>query len=194
MALAHLAKIRAEIDAEAAGDLHAPALTVSSAALLVNGSDRSFRELVHALFAFKARHEAIREGHATAIGLVGIEYTVLISISHLSEGGGVGVRELAEHLHLSGAFVTTVSSKLLAKGLIDKKIDTADRRRVRLTLTRAGHALLDELSPVQQRVNDVQFDCLGAKEFQSLLDMIDRLVQSGDKAVALQRYLAANVG
>jgi len=55
-------------------------LTVSRPELLVQGSDRAFRSLVHGLFGFFARHEAIRSGHGARIGLVGIEYTVLISI------------------------------------------------------------------------------------------------------------------
>jgi hypothetical protein len=77
-------------------------------------------------------------------------------------------------------------------GSAKRKTVSLCRRRARLTVTDAGHDLLDELSLLQQRVNDVQFDCLSAEEFQSLLDTIDRLVQSGDKAVALQRYLAAD--
>src|SRR4051812_43533136 len=59
-------------------------LTVSRPELLVQGSDRAFRSLVHGLFGFFARHEAIRSGHGARIGLVGIEYTVLISIGHLT--------------------------------------------------------------------------------------------------------------
>src|SRR5262249_36151088 len=64
---------------------HVPApLTISRPELLINGSDRHFRRLVHGLFGFLARHEAVRSGHAARIGLVGIEYTVLISIRHLA--------------------------------------------------------------------------------------------------------------
>src|SRR6188768_3536039 len=94
-------------------------LTVSRPELLVQGSDRAFRSLVHGLFGFFARHEAIRSGHGARIGLVGIEYTVLISIGHLTvHEGDVSVNRIAEHLYLSGAFVTTVTNKLLQRGLI----------------------------------------------------------------------------
>ena len=37
-------------------------LTVSRKDLLTHGSDHAFRELVHELFAFLARHEEIRSG------------------------------------------------------------------------------------------------------------------------------------
>ena len=169
--------------------LPAPALTTSRKALLVDGSDHAFRQLVHTLLAFLARHETVREGHAAAIGLAGIEYTVLISVKYLAAEDHVSVRELAAHLHLSGAFITTVSNKLQQMGLLDKLVDPADRRRLRLTVTQAGDALLASLNPTQRQVNDVQFDCLSADEFHQLLGSVERLVESSERAIALQRYL-----
>jgi DNA-binding MarR family transcriptional regulator len=166
-------------------------LTISRPDMLVNGSDRHFRRLVHGLFGFLARHEAVRSGHAARIGLAGIEYTTLISIRHLdAEEGDVNVNRVAEHLHLSGAFVTTITNKLLKRGLIHKSIDPADRRRVKLQVSEKGDALLAELAPVQRQVNDAQFGCLSQGEFLQLLDMVERLIASGENAVRLQAYLA----
>jgi len=168
-----------------------PPLTVSRLELLINGSDRHFRRLVHSLFGFLARHEAIRSGHAARIGLVGIEYTTLISIRHLdAEEGDVNVNRVAEHLHLSGAFVTTVTNKLLKRGLIHKSVDPADRRRVKLQVSEKGDALLAELAPAQRQVNDVEFGCLSHAEFLQLLGMVQRLIVSSEDAVRLQAYLA----
>ncbi|MGO9702927.1 MAG: MarR family winged helix-turn-helix transcriptional regulator [Xanthobacteraceae bacterium] len=166
-------------------------LTISRPEMLVDGSDRHFRRLVHSLFGFFARHEAVRSGHAARIGLVGIEYTTLISIRHLdAEEGDVNVNRVADHLHLSGAFVTTVTNKLLKRGLIHKSVDPADRRRVKLQVSDKGDALLAELAPVQRQVNNVQFGCLSKAEFLQLLDMAERLIASSESAVRLQAYLA----
>jgi DNA-binding MarR family transcriptional regulator len=168
----------------------APPLTISRPEMLVDGSDRHFRRLVHNLFGFLARHEAVRAGHAARIGLVGIEYTVLISIRHLSaEEGDVSVNRIADHLHLSGAFVTTVTNRLLERGLIHKSPDPADRRRVKLEVSDQGDALLAQLAPVQRQVNDVQFGSLSASDFRQLLDMTERLIESSNQAVRLQAYL-----
>lgn len=166
------------------------ALTTSRPELLVEGSDAQFRRLVHSLFGFLVRHQTLREGHAAVIGLAGIEYTTLISIRHLSAQGDVHVRAVADHLHLSGAFVTTVTNKLEIKGLITKTAHPEDRRRISLVVTPHGADLLERLAPTQLQINDVQFGVLGAKEFHQLLDMVQRLVESSDRAIALQRYLA----
>lgn len=167
-------------------------LTVSSPVLLADGSDRDFRRLVHNLFGFLARHEAIREGHGAFIDLAGIEYTVMISIAHLSSEADVSVRDVAEHLHLSGAFVTTVTNRLLAKGLVAKRTDPTDRRRLCLTVSRQGRDLLATLAPAQRQVNDVQFDGLSVEEFHKLSELIERLIDSSGRALSLQRYLAEN--
>ena len=166
-------------------------LTVSRPELIVGGSDREFRHLVHGLFGFLARHEKIRAGHAKVIGLAGIEYTVLISIAHLSIEGDVSVKRVADHLHLSGAFITSTVRRLVSLGLVHKKMDQGDRRRVTLTLSAKGNALLMRLAPSQRQVNDVEFGDLTRHEFRFLIDIVDRLIESGERAVALQTYLQA---
>jgi len=164
-------------------------LTVSRAELLAGGSDREFRHLVHGFFAFLARHEKIRAGHAKVIGLVGIEYTVLISIAHLSIEGDVSVKRVADHLHLSGAFITSTVRRLVQLGLVHKRTDQGDRRRVTLTVSAKGHALLEKLAPTQRQINDIEFGCLSRDDFRLLLGILDRLIECGDSAVALQTYL-----
>src|SRR5579872_3228224 len=94
-------------------------LTTSRPELLVDGRDRQFRHLVHGLFGFAAHHERIRGGHARVIGLAGIEYTVLIAVAHLSQDGDVNVKTVADHLYLSGAFITSVAGRLVKLGLIE---------------------------------------------------------------------------
>src|ERR1700733_4252436 len=168
-------------------------LTISRPEMLVSGSARLFPRLVHTLFGSPARHEAIRSGHGARIGLAGIEYTTLISIRHLdAEEGDVNVNRVAEHLHLSGPFVTNITNKLLKRGLIHKSIDPADRRRVKLQVSEKGDALLAELAPVQRQVNDAEFGCLSQAEFLQLLGLVERLIVSSEDAVRLQAYLSNN--
>jgi MarR family transcriptional regulator, organic hydroperoxide resistance regulator len=168
-------------------------LTISRPELLLEGRDRQFRHLVHGLFGFAAHHERIRNGHARVIGLAGIEYTVLIAIAHLSQDGDVNVKTVADHLYLSGAFITSVVGRLVSHGLIIKKTDANDRRRVTLTVSGQGRAALERLAPIQRKVNDIEFGCLSRKEFELLTGIVERLIESGARAVALQSYLLAEL-
>ena len=164
-------------------------LTVSRDELLVDGSDQLFRQLVHNIFAFNARHAAIRDGHARRISLAGIEYTILISVARLSRDGDVNVKALADHLHVSTGFVTNVTRKLQELGLVEKTTDAIDRRRTVLTVTAKGRDSLAELAPYQREVNDVEFGGLSAEDFRDLSRIVASLVDSSEQAVNLQRYL-----
>jgi MarR family transcriptional regulator, organic hydroperoxide resistance regulator len=173
---------------DAASPKPALPLTVSRPELLNHGTDRDFRRFVHNIFAFMARHEAIRDGHARQIGLAGVEYTILISIGHLGLDSDVNVKTVADHLHMSGAFITTVTSKLQGLGLVEKTQDSVDRRRISLAITEKGKALLRKLAPYQSEINDVEFASLSRDDFQLASRILEELIASSDKAVALQRY------
>jgi len=156
----------------------------------MNGSDRQFRRLVNDIFALAQRHQVVRDGHAAYIGLSGTEYSVLVAVRHLQDEDDIGVSNLAEYLRVSGSFATTVTGKLAAHGLLEKRSDPNDARRLVLRVTAEGHALLARLAPVQRRINDVQFGCLSAVDFARVLDLLERLIGSSNQAMALQRYLS----
>ncbi|CAH1655166.1 hypothetical protein CHELA1G11_10902 [Hyphomicrobiales bacterium] len=166
-------------------------LTVSRPELLLDGSDTAFRELLHDTLAFSARIQDIRNRFGQIIGVSGAAYTILISVVYLGDEEGVGINQIAEHLHLSGAFVTIEVNKLVASGLVRKKINPADRRRVQLTVTRKARKLLEDLTAVQQPTNDMLFSDLSAQDFHFMRQLVARLVNSGDRALSLLNYLAS---
>ena len=62
-----------------------------------------------------------------------------------------------------------------------------------LTVSRHGRAALERLAPIQRQVNDVEFGSLSREEFELLTGIVDRLIDSGARAVALQNYLLAEL-
>ncbi|WP_022719749.1 MarR family winged helix-turn-helix transcriptional regulator [Rhodopseudomonas sp. B29] len=165
--------------------------TVTKSELMPGGDDQMFRTFIHDFLAFSARVDQCRAGFGDRLGISGIAYTTLISVAHLQGSEGVGVSRIAEHLHLSGAFVTIEVSKLVKAGLLHKRANQEDRRRVLLTVTPKAEKLLAQLVEVQAPVNDALFDCLSASEFRQLASMMARLVACGDKAVSLMGFLSA---
>ena len=91
--------------------------TVNRTELLIDGKDDQFRKMVSDFFALAGKMELIRERFGERIGLNGRQYSLLIAISHLQGAEGVGVSAIADHLHLSGAFVTTEVSRLIELGV-----------------------------------------------------------------------------
>jgi DNA-binding MarR family transcriptional regulator len=165
------------------------AKTVSRPELMTDGSDQGFRTFIHDFLAFSQMVSDIRAGFGEYIGLTGIGYTTLISISHLQGPTGIGVNAIAEHLHLSGAFITTEVAKLVRAGLVRKRINAKDKRRVLLTVTPAGRKLLNKLAVVQAPVNDALFETLSADEFVRLKGMMARLLPCAGRGLSLLDYL-----
>jgi DNA-binding MarR family transcriptional regulator len=166
-------------------------LTASRPSLLVDGSDTEFRGLVHDMLAFASAIVEVRNRLGGLIGLSGTQYTILTSITRLSrETAELGVNQLAEHLHLSGAFVTIEVNKLVAAGLVAKTTNPDDRRRVVLLPTAQAERLLAELVLVQCPANDALFEPLSAKEFKSLRAIIAKLSRTGDPTLRIIEALA----
>lgn len=157
-------------------------LTVSRPALLVNGSDAELRALIYDLVAYGHRLHACREAFAAIAGLSPVQYEILMIAGRAS---GLPVGEVAARLHRSGAFITIEAAKLAGRGLITKSADPADGRRVLLTVTAAGMALIRRVAPYQVRVNDELFGRLDAKRFRELRLLARELVAAGDRALAL---------
>lgn len=142
--------------------------------------------MVHDSLAFAARIEAIRDGYARLIGISGVQYTILIAVNHLQFDENVSVTRVAEHLHLSGAFITNETNKLARLGLLAKEPDPEDGRRLILRTTEEAQRRLGRLAEVQSEVNDEHFSPLAEGDnFDVYRDLVSRLVDSTDRALAL---------
>lgn len=165
--------------------------SVSRDDLLIDGSDTEFRGMVHNLLAFSARLEHIRARFGAHLGLSGIQYTLLISIRQLEGADGVGVRALADHLGLSAPFVTVETTKLVKQGIVTKRTNPDDLRRVLLCVSERGRELLASLWPMQAEINDLLFDPVDASNFAQVRALAEALRISSEKALALSDYLLA---
>ena len=164
--------------------------TVTHEAMLDDGKDAAFRNMLHGLLALTARLEAIRSNVGKILGISGVQYTMLMSIYHLEEHSPVFINSVADHLHLSGAFVTIETGKLVKLGVLKKIKDPQDGRRVRLEITPSTRRRLVELAEVQRQINDLMFADFKARDFKGLARGISLLVDSCDAAVRLSSYIS----
>ena len=127
--------------------------------------------------------------YAELLGLGGQQYTILLCIRQLAATKPVSVRTIADHLRLSGSFITVETNKLEVMGLVRKERQSSDRRMLSLKLTGRGNSLLDSIAPLRRRVNDTQFEKLTGTEFRQLVTMVYQLIDSGDRALSLLQFL-----
>lgn len=183
--------------AEPARPAPSPALspvTTARPELTGDGTGERFRQLVNDLLTIAARMDTVRGRFADLIGVTPPQYTVLVTVAQLEGAlGGATVRAVADHMHVSGAFVTAETGKLAAKGYLSKRPNPSDGRSVLLALTAKGRKALDAALPQIRAVNDAFFGKLGADEFERLAASAARIVEASPSAVLLAHALSAGV-
>lgn len=160
-------------------------LTASRKALLPDGTDRDLRRLVYGIFTMSVRFDRLRERMAEALGLSGIQYHILMVVAERGQGEAVTVSTVAETLHASGAYVTTETGKLVARGLLEKRPNPDDGRSVVLSLTGAGRQAVDGFADMVREVNDTLFDGIGPENFHQFCMLIDHMAGTTERAVDL---------
>ena len=161
-----------------------PPPTVSRQVLLDGGSDRDFRRMVDDLVRFSTRIQTLREAIAERMGISTPQYNILRTIAERgADADDGGVSDIARRLGVSVPFAVTQTGRLIEAGLVDKRPDPGDRRRVRLSLSKAGRAAITDAAPFQQRVNDILFACLTAKGFRDLKRTAEALNACAEEAL-----------
>jgi MarR family transcriptional regulator, organic hydroperoxide resistance regulator len=164
--------------------------TVSRVALLDNGSDRRFRQLVYDLFTIALRMEMVRDHHAARMDVTAAQYGVMMAIAQFQGRSGVAVGALAKTLHVSSAFIASETGKLARLGLVTKRPNPSDGRGVLLSLTRAGRQRIARVGADIRALNDIFFAEIDRDAFEALTAAAAGLVQGSRKAVQWLRLMA----
>ncbi|MGX9390553.1 MarR family winged helix-turn-helix transcriptional regulator [Nitrobacteraceae bacterium UC4446_H13] len=106
------------------------------------------------------RHTSI---FAAAIGSQ-LTATQWAALSKLSEAGPSSQNQLGRLTAMDVATIKGVIDRLTARGLTETGPDPRDGRRLLVTLTRAGQALVEKLSPSALQVTEETLAPLTAKE------------------------------
>lgn len=111
-----------------------PAITKSHYELLA--------ELRHTLRRF---HRFSREA-AQSAGLTAQQHQALLAIKGFVGRDFVSIGELAAHLHIRHHSAVGLVDRLAKRGFVRRAPSKSDRRRVHVSLTRAGEAKVERLS------------------------------------------------
>jgi MarR family transcriptional regulator, organic hydroperoxide resistance regulator len=153
-------------------------LSVTRPEILIDGSDREFRRLIHRMLIGQARLAAVRECIAERIGVSGTQYTMLMSVLHLQGTAGVSIGALADYLEVTGPHVTGIVGKLVAGGFVRKAVNPKDRRGVLVKLTPAGWKKLLQAFAFISAVNDRLFEGVGREEYRAVASFNAKFIRN----------------
>ena len=120
--------------------------------------------------------EVVRH-YAPYLDPIGLTYTQYLVMLALWEYGTMSVGMLGERLYLDSGTLTPLLKKMEAKGLLERKRDAADERRVSVNLTPSGEALKEKARTVPLDMGK----CVGISE------------EEGAELVRLLRKVLTNV-
>jgi DNA-binding MarR family transcriptional regulator len=112
------------------------------------------------------------------LGLVRGTFDVLSALRRVGVPYSLTPKQLARHLLLSGAGLTSRLNQLEALHLIARLPEPSDRRTVRVQLTAAGEALVNQAIPLVFEAQWRRIIPLGADSLGSLVDELTRFAEA----------------
>ncbi len=101
------------------------------------------------------------------------------------EGEANSVSTLCRYIPVDAAAVSRQVDRLVAKGLVQRRRRTKDRRTVRITLTAAGRELVPRIAPLAYANNDQFLKRLDSTEQLDLMRMLQKIL--GNKGIKEER-------
>lgn len=112
------------------------------------------------------------EEHARALSLTLVQCRTLV---RLSENEGASQARLAVLADVEPMTMVRTLDRMEADGLVERRVDPADRRARRLHLTARGRPLVEEIWKLSDRTRAELFAGIGARERHAFMDVLERI-------------------
>lgn len=138
----------------------------------VRSKDDDFRLTdypMHYFAAIQARNQTNVERVLAEIDLTPVDWRVLAAL-HAREGQKIG--EIADVTALDRFKVSRCITRLTEMGLVERNDEDGDRRRIRLTLTSAGHSKFEAALSIMKRVYLTNLEGISEEDFETLMRLL----------------------
>lgn len=127
----------------------------------------------HLLRRAHQRHTAIFQATIGDDQLTPLQFAALMKLADVGE---TSQNQLGRLTAMDAATMQGVIKRLIGRGLIARRPDPDDRRRLLLTLTEDGNSLVAEATARGHKITDQTLDPLSAAERQAFLKLLRRLI------------------
>lgn len=116
---------------------------------------KTSQQLDHQIcFALYSAARSATAAYREALAEIGLTYTQYVTLLALWERDGRTVSELGEALRLDSGTLSPLLTRMAASGLVERRRDGEDSRRVTIHLTDAGLDLESRVGTIQHRLYD----------------------------------------
>jgi len=128
-----------------------------------------------------------RRLHQVCLGIVteslseeGLSQLQFAAMMVIDDRPGIDQRGLAEALGIAPFNAGQLATELAKMGLVDRRINGADRRARALRLTDRGRSLCQKLRPRNAAANRLILAALTPKERETLMELLVRVIESNE--------------
>jgi DNA-binding MarR family transcriptional regulator len=140
-------------------------------------TDEDYRALAEFRYQIR-RFLHFSESAARSAGLNPQHHQLLLALKGIPDGTPPTVNEIAARLHIRHHSAVELTNRLTLRGLIRKKQDRVDRRRVLLDITPRGNAVLRKLSLIHR----AQLESVGKDLIHALRKLVNHNEGPHEKA------------
>lgn len=140
--------------------------------------DRFQRDFGYRISLISRRLRRVMDQELRLYGLTEATWRPLTHIKQL--GNGIRQKDLAITLGIEGASLVTLLNNLEKQGLIERRVNDADKRAYDIHLTSAGHTLCEEIGNVSARAHQAMFQGVSEREMQVLKRVVEKMEASMD--------------
>lgn len=105
-------------------------------------------------FALYGAAKAATAAYRDALDEIGLTYTQYVTLLALWERDARTVSDLGADLHLDSGTLSPLLTRMAARGLVERRREGEDSRRVTIHLTAAGRDLETQVAAIQRRLHD----------------------------------------
>jgi homoprotocatechuate degradation regulator HpaR len=129
--------------------------------------------------------EAVMEEFRPMLGAHGITEQQWRVVRLLAERGSLDASQVAEEAFILAPSLTRILRSLGQRGLVKRRKDVKDGRRILLEITPVGRAMIEEIVPESGEIYRALESRYGRNKLRQLLDLLDDLVNA--RATARKR-------
>lgn len=130
------------------------------------------KQVGHLLRQAHQRHTAIFQAMIGDVQITPLQFAVLMTLADMAEASQ---NHLGRLTAMDAATMQGVIKRLLARGLIRRRADPGDRRRLLLTLSSAGEEFVAKATDRGHAISERTLEPLSAAERETFLRLLGRL-------------------
>jgi DNA-binding MarR family transcriptional regulator len=112
-------------------------------------------------FSMRAAMKKIDRNLSSRLEAHGVSIPQSFVLLVLHEENGMTLKEIGNRTYIDSSSMTVLVDKLEKDGLVERRLDSQDRRAIRVFITPAGELVADQLRQLAYQFNSELYDLLG---------------------------------